>query len=245
MIHRRRRHGFTLVEVLVALALLIALLGVLFLFMRNLLETRRRAVEIAERERAVALLMQSLEQDLMTCLVGGPQAGAGIDGEATSLRILSRSVAIRAVSGRQRGLFGDLQSTTVRFNERGRTLEGQRGAAGANGSGSFTPLGGTIAKVRFRYYDGSNWLDAFDSTQQNALPVAIEVAVWFQPWPGEEPVAPEDDPLTAEEDPERLTFDAEEDPFDEFAFVETEDRLLPPPSPDRVRVIVIPDGGAS
>lgn len=245
MIHRRSTRGFTLIETLVALALLIALLGTLFLFMRNLLETRRRATEFAERERAIATLVQSIENDLMTCLVRGPAGGAGIDGTETSLRILSRGVAIRSISGGQQGLFRDLQSTEVRFNAGGHTLEGRRAAADSTNAGGFSPFGGTIAKVRFRYYDGSRWLETFNSIAQDALPVAVEVAVWFQPWPGEAPdPAEEAARAAAEADPERLTFDATADPFDEDAVLDTETMLLPPPSPDRVRVIVIPDGGA-
>lgn len=246
MIRRRASRGFTLIETLVALALLIALLGTLYLFMRNLLETRRRAAEFAERERAVATLVQSLENDLMTCLVRGTAGGAGIDGTEESLRILHRGVAIRSISGAQQDLFRDLQSTEVRFSAGGRTLEGRRATADGNAAGSFSPFGGTIAKVRFRYYDGNRWLNTFNSISQDALPVAVEVAVWFLPWPGEAPDPAEEEMLAANEsDPERLTFDATADPFDEDAVMDTETMLLPPPSPDRVRIIVIPDGGGS
>ncbi len=238
--------GFSLIEVLVAIALLIALLGTLFIFMRNLLETRRRATEFAAQERAVSTLISSLESELMTSLVRGESAMAGIDGTETSLRILSRGVAVRSVDGSSQSLFRDLQVTEFRFQEAARSLEGRREVLGSSGRGSYIPLGGEIARVQFRYYDGQRWVTTFNSMTQNALPVAIEVAVWFRPWPGESPVSDdlEADDGESDQPSERLTFDDTVDPFDEDAVIDTELAMLPPPSPDRVRVIVIPDGGS-
>jgi prepilin-type N-terminal cleavage/methylation domain-containing protein len=43
-----------------------------------------------------------------------------------------------------------------------------------------------IAYVNFRYYDGTQWLDSWDSTQSNKLPQAVEVAVHVQSeWRGQ------------------------------------------------------------
>jgi hypothetical protein len=39
------------------------------------------------------------------------------------------------------------------------------------------PLSNRVAAVEFRYHDGSQWLESWDSAAQAALPLAIEVAV--------------------------------------------------------------------
>lgn len=241
-------------EVLVALALLTALMGSLFFFLRNLLETRLRTLEETARSASAALLIERIEADLMTCLVGDSRAGAGVRGDESSLRILSRAVPVHlAERGRDDGVFlADLTETEYRFDERARVIEGRRRtlAASDEPGASFSLIGERIARVRFRYHNGRAWLDSFDSLSANALPAAVEVAIWFHPWPNEqrddEEAFDEDFLLGAridDEEPDRLTFDADRDPFDEDAVLSVEERMTPTPAPDRVRVIVIPDGG--
>ena len=104
-------------------------------------------------------------------------------------------------------------------------------------------MGGSVYKVRFRYHDGTSWLDTFDSRSYGRLPLAVEIAIWFEPWPGEEPVS-QDEPDDELGGSDRLTFDAI-DTFDEREFAEQSDMdLYSEPKPDRIRVIVIPDAAA-
>ena len=108
---------------------------------------------------------------------------------------------------------------------------------------AFAPLGGSIAHVRFRYLDDRQWRNDYDSLGRDRLPTAIEVAVWFNPWPSDEvnnagASANERGPLD-DEPATQPAFDDEHDPD-----VNAEIDAAKPPPPDRVRVIVIPDGGA-
>jgi hypothetical protein len=46
-------------------------------------------------------------------------------------------------------------------------------------SGTEELLAPEVTDIQFRYFDGSEWLDQWDSTEQNGLPVAVEVTVWL------------------------------------------------------------------
>ena len=93
--------------------------------------------------------------------------------------------------------------------------------------------------MRFRYYDGTRWLESFDSLQEGRLPIAVEVMVWFRPWPGD--LQAEDREMPDTETAERRTFDSSGG-FDELAFARASDLdQFDEPAPDRFRVITIPD----
>jgi hypothetical protein len=101
---------------------------------------------------------------------------------------------------------------------------------------------GPAYKVRFRYHDGDGWSDSFDSLAHNHLPVAVEVAVWYHPWPGDRQTPVSGDALGAESD--RLTFDTTGG-FDDAAFARSSDMdSFDEPRPDRFRIITIPDASA-
>ncbi|MHC4304305.1 MAG: type II secretion system protein [Planctomycetota bacterium] len=200
-----KRRAFSLLEVLVAIGLVIALFGSMFAFMFDTLSARRRALGHAGKQRAATTLIERAELDLMSCVVGDRVNGAGVDGD--------------------------------------KQIEARRLPAGARGTDGtpFAPLGGSVYKVRFRYHDSTAWRDSFDSLLQGTLPAAVEIAVWFHPWPGDErPEVPESEA----EIPGRLTFDATAG-FDEAEFARESDlELFDEPEPDRIRVIVIPDASA-
>jgi len=241
-----RRRAFSLLEVLIAIGLVIALFGAMFAFVFDTLSARSRALEHAGRQSAATTLIERAELDLMSCVAGGRANGAGVDGDNTSLRILTRGVAAH-LAGRGPGdpaVFGDLQQVEYRFVEETGRIEARRRPAGDRGldASEFAPLGGPVYKVRFRYHDSTIWRDSFDSLLREALPVAVEIAVWFHPWPGQE--RPETGAENGPEVPERLTFDATAG-FDEAEFAgEAELQFFEEPPPDRIRVILIPDASA-
>ena len=230
------RRGFSLIEVLVAIALLLVLVGALYSFLFNMLDARRRALDVSGRQRAAMVLIDRLEGDLLTSLVGDARVGAGVAGGDEQIRVLSRSVPAHLAEEPGAAAFGDLLASTYAF-EPGRGLTFDRSVGGSRRRGDAAAVGEGVFRVRFRYHDGASWVDAFDSLEAGRLPAAVEVAVWFDPWPGERPEP-------AAEDPED---DAEEDPFldagfDEDAFARTSDlETFDEPLPDRIRVIVIPD----
>jgi len=242
----RRDRAFSLLEVLIAIALTIALLGALFGFLWNLLSIREDIETRTAHQRAASALLEALERDLFTSLVGDPAMGAGFIGEEASFSLLTRSVPVRLaeqIEGSERA-FADLERTEYRFEPTGGRLLAGRIPARPGGLDrvAMIEFGDGIHSVRFRYHDGLRWRDSFDSLEADALPRAIEVAIWFRPWPGAAP-PPHDEASEAagDEEPERSTFDADAG-FDEHAFaLESDLESFELPPPDRLRVIVIPD----
>jgi prepilin-type N-terminal cleavage/methylation domain-containing protein len=90
--------AFTLIEVLVAIALLLALSGALSAMLFGLMERRDRVAIEASRQGAVDILFSEIDAALVGAFVEGPQ-GAGIRGDESSLRVLSRGVRVAPGSG--------------------------------------------------------------------------------------------------------------------------------------------------
>ena len=125
------RRAFSLVEVLVALTLILALFAALYGFFFDLLRQRERLNDAMARQRAAAMLIERLERDLQTCVAGGPRGESGIVGDNETLTIYARGVATQfALSDLERA-FGDLQSTRYAFDPRARTFTLTRASAAA------------------------------------------------------------------------------------------------------------------
>lgn len=171
------RHGFTLVEVLIVLGLLALLSGSMFGFLWNLHRQRDRLIAMGEDEQAGGVVIERIENDIY-CSIAGGRGGAGIQGSATSLRILTRGVwASAEAGGRPLGeALGDVQGTQLAFG--GGVLSASRWT-GAGGSGEAEVVSGRIAACRFRYFDGREWKESFDSQAAGRLPAAVEVCLWF------------------------------------------------------------------
>ncbi len=245
------RRSFTLLEVLIAIALVLALLGSMFGFLFNLLSTREAASELSMRQRVANVLLERVERDLIASLVGDDARGPGVKGDATSLRLLTRSIQISAegTPDRDRLMLADLQRVEYRFDESLHRLQaGRAQATAANQKVNLGELDAEIFRVRFRYYDGTEFSNAFDSLAAGRLPVAVEVSIWFDPWPGETMRVedPDDAPMLGPADdrmPDRRTFDLDGG-FDEVEAARLSDLDLDDePAPDRLRLIIIPDAG--
>ena len=219
------RRGFTLAETLVAIAVLSALVGAVFGFMGGLAQRRDTLERMTEDAAAGDSLFRNLEGDIATCVAGAPGAGAGIAGDAQSLRLLSRSGLIDpAVEGIE------LVRAEYRFDAAGRSVTVvRRGARGGAGGGSEV-VSRRVGLLRFRYLTAGQWRERFDSAAAGGLPVAIELAVWF----GAEAPAPA---TPADEDaPDEALGEAP------GATEELEPAPMPTGEPDRVRTFIVPDG---
>ncbi len=239
------RRGFTLLEVLLSIALVAALLGSMFTFLHELLQSRSRALDYTGRQRAAATLIERVESDLAACLVGDAVNGAGVAGNASRISILSRGVAAHlAERGIDSGVLGDLQKSEYRFDDRSGVIEIRRlkpGSPADTPAVEFVSIG-NVFRLRFRYHDGTEWSDSFDSLASNALPAAVEIAVWYEPWPGEQ--EPSQTTAEAEAASERLTFDTTGG-FDDAAYARQSDlEQFQEPRPDRFRVIVTSDASS-
>jgi type II secretory pathway pseudopilin PulG len=245
------RRALTLLEVLIALGLIVALLSSMFVFLFSMFDTRQRARDFSAQQRSATTLIDRLETDLMSCITADARAGAGVVGNETSIVVLSRGVPVH-LAGRgvsDSAVLADLARTSYSFDAAAQQLSvsrhviGDRGMASAE-VGRSHALEGALGKVQLRYHDGSRWRDSFDSLSAGRLPNAIEVAIWFDPPPSAESVLlhETDEESGATVEPlERMTFDPGAN-FDEDAYAAISDmELSQEPPPDRLRVIIIPD----
>ncbi len=175
--HTHVRRGFTLMEVLIVLGLLVLLSGSMFGFLWNLSQNRDRLIAMGKDEQAGGVVIERIENDLL-CGVASGGGVAGIEGDAARLRILTRGVwaPVEADGAVAATALGDLQGTELTFN--GGTLKASRWI-GSGGSGEAEVVSGRIAGCRFRYFDGREWKESFDSQAVGRLPAAVEVSLWF------------------------------------------------------------------
>lgn len=183
MNHRR---GFTVMEVMLALALGAMLAGALMSFVWRMSSQQRALALAASDSQGADALLDRLEADLLGAIAGDARRGAGVQGSATRLQLLTRGVDLGD------GGATDLQRAVYEFIGPMMWLaRGPVDGAGAEG-GERHALSARAMRARFRYFDGRSWVLSFDSKSAGRLPAAIEVALWFEPIgePGAAGVAP-------------------------------------------------------
>jgi prepilin-type N-terminal cleavage/methylation domain-containing protein len=235
-----RRRGFTLFEVLVTIGLIVVLVAAMSAFLRDALRIRARLSEERDRSVSAEAVMAELETALETCVVDDPSLGTGVSGDSTSIDVLRSGISTWRLGGADaRRALEPVEHVHVEFRD------GQQRVAIARGDSETTELPGQLFSVRFRYFDGTEWIDRFDSGKRGALPAAIEVSVWFlEPKTGREggrPATVERAPASAAEP--SATTGAEGDV--ESAALSDVEPAIPTAPPDRRRLIVIPDAAAA
>jgi type II secretory pathway component PulJ len=210
----RSRRCFTLLEVLLALGLIATLSGGIFAFLWNVMERRDALLSSVADAQSAGSLLELLEADIACVVAGDAAAGAGIRGDAHTLRLLSRRVWAPGAYEERTASMGDLQGTEYSYQPGSGMLSVQRWpAAGAGPGGGADVICERLEAFRLRYFDGHAWMESFDSLQQGGLPVALEVAVWFGQAGGLPAAEGDDEPAP-----------------------------IPQRAPDRFRIICIPDG---
>ena len=157
------RRGFTLLEVMLALVILMALLAVMSQFTWSLGQGQQRALDRLDRQAAIDAIIDrvSLALDTGTASV---QGDAGFRGDSTSLHMfLSQD---RPDSSHAKGL-GAQRAIDIEFDQ-------QKHAVQVSG-GEMLPLG----DLQLRFYNGEQWQDSFDSVEEGGLPTAVLVEAWL------------------------------------------------------------------
>lgn len=175
----RLARGFTLLEALVAVGMLVLLLGALAMFVEDLARTREHTARISAQTRSADALFGALESALQTAVVDGGPRGAGVTGTDRSLRVLSSrtDAGSGSVAELARAAFSPLSATQV---------DEVPGSVAVGRGGASSVLPARIRALRLRYWTTDGWADSFDSLSDGALPGAVEVALWFGEPPQED-----------------------------------------------------------
>lgn len=235
----KNRRGFSLLEVMLAIGIVLLLSGVVYQFLFDLMDSRDRVVEYSDQSRVGVGMIETIERDLMTTLAGGSRFGPGLRGSATSLTLLSRSVTLPIETDSQTVL-GDMQGIRFEWEKARGQLRATRWDVLSGDSAMSEVISDQVQFLQFRYHDGKHWVGSFDSQSAGRLPVALEVAVWLGS------VEPDADASVGVRGP-GLAEGQGSDPsafgFDDRAWEDEsiDEPDLPTREPDRVRVMVVPD----
>lgn len=183
------RRGLSLLEVLVAIGLLMALGVALASFVGDLRRSRERIATAIERQRAADALLEEIERAIATTLVEDALLGTGLRGRADRLEVVSRTVAAwRLGDPSLRHLaLEDRERLAIMPDGAERTRIERRGAAGGDGGRGELPIA-----IRFRYLDEGQWVESFDSVERGSLPRAVEITLWWSQPPPDAEIEPAD-----------------------------------------------------
>ncbi len=169
------RRGFTLIEVLVGIAIGGALLAALGVFTLNLTDTRARLAEMTARVDSAEVVFSALDRAIATAIVEDASLGAGVSGNESALRVVRSAVGL---GGEREALFAETGVVEVRLAPGAQRIEIVR-------DGRTAALPAPVRAMRIRYLGERGWSDAFDSGEAGGFPAGIEVSIWFGEEEGE------------------------------------------------------------
>ncbi|HUU11374.1 MAG TPA: type II secretion system protein GspJ [Phycisphaerae bacterium] len=186
---RANPRAFTLLEMLVAAAITAVLAGSLYATLHIAFTARRSATRAVEEIRQVELALEWLRADVQAAVVpsgilAGPfvgEASTGASGRAADALLLHcTAAASEAVEGT-----GDVRQVELvceQEDDGTAMVLVRRVTANLLAPTTREPheevLCRDVYAFALRYFDGTDWLDAWDSTtQDNLLPLAVEVTL--------------------------------------------------------------------
>lgn len=234
--------GFTLVEVILAIGLAIAILVTAMSFYHQASDLRRQLVAASEQISTIRLVMDRLAADLR---MARAHDWEGFNGDATSLRFVKcEAIAssawarnqpvsdLRLVSyGAATGLDGTnkmvtglnrAESLAVELRQTRATAAPLEAAPTTASSTTTTnvapvePLTDVIRFVHFRYWDGTAWAETWGDV---VPPLAVEVSFGLEPQPDD--ALPDEYPFEVFRRIVALPGGRESDPFAEFFAVDS------------------------
>jgi type II secretory pathway component PulJ len=183
--NRRACHAFTLLEVLLAIALVVGLIGASLAFYQHILVIRAAVTNQVELVASQRRIMDRLSDELRSAL-NSSFYGLGLRGESDSVRFLTASLPAESVWHQYEGdrlrrtPAHDLRLVGYRLGDEGAGLERTEQTlltvrAAEEGKhvrvALLTPV---VTGLRFRYWDGANWHPRWDAAR---MPRAIEITM--------------------------------------------------------------------
>jgi len=204
----RARHGFTLIEVVLAIGIAMAIMLVLLFFYNQAANLRAQLMQEAERLSTIRLLMDRLTMELRgtrahafyevtflgdtqfiqfarTDLVS-PAAwnhGERVSSAQTDLKLVRYSLS--SDTNGAPGLYREEEPLVET-----RTVRSASVTADINPLKRPEPLSDQIRYAHFRYWDGTKWSETWEKTRP---PVGVEISLGFEP-----PVVDEQGKLSGE-----------------------------------------------
>ena len=176
-VQTRSASAFTLLEMLLALSMVVTLLFVMTRVFDDLVDARRRIEQDSSVVEGATSVLDLLARAADTVVATDGAGEAGVVGDATSLQITRSGVATSRLNRRE-GIVSplfDKHALDFAFQDGGFAVRDGDG-------GDWSRLVPDVFAIRFRYHDGNNWTDSWNSGAAG-LPVAIECAIWTTPWP--------------------------------------------------------------
>lgn len=170
-----KRPAFTLIEVIIALAIIAGLSVGVGAFVRDVRIQQRTLTRLGSQLEQCSALFELTERAMMTCVADGGPGVSGVSGDATTLRIHYRSVELR-----NPGRLSDTAHLGITFDQGGARIHIALSSPGSGAPESSEVVCDRIERVQFRYHDGRNWVESFDTLKARTLPNAVEMAIWFQ-----------------------------------------------------------------
>lgn len=204
--------GFTLLELLVATAIFAIVIAAAYSLFDASRSLTSRAEFSAQMFQSARSSLQAIEEDLRGAVMPGTAYDTGFIG-ATSGSDKEPLDKLEFVSvNRYTGAPHDVNETNVVRGidlskvyywiepdtkkaahglVRERPLELTPPSGPMHRDEDITEIARDVVFINFRYYDGSDWLDSWDSTQTRKLPKAVEVTVYVQgEWRDQEVLEP-------------------------------------------------------
>ena len=164
------RRALTLMEMLVALALILALTVAVGSFAETYREGRDFAISEALRDREVDAMFGRLAE-AFSC---ADASVGGISGGDRGVSIHHRGSVLPAMDSEPKpaDLLADSARYEIRFNEQLQEI------FTARSSENTLTWRRPVSIVQLRYHNGSSWTDSWSVAQ--GLPVAIECKLWYE-----------------------------------------------------------------
>jgi prepilin-type N-terminal cleavage/methylation domain-containing protein len=179
------RQGFTLIEVLLVLAILAVLFGIVWGVTLSLTNMEARRAQSSGQQRIARNWKQTLSDDLQSVIQDTEQLNKaegdetirhfGVVGTATELRIDITDYSWRTEES------SELRTIFYKFDPASGLTRQERDYATLQSVESAVQIAPEIVSGTFRYYDGSSWSDQWASLDRKRAPSAVEVTFYSLP----------------------------------------------------------------